>query len=123
MDARQRGVQVAVETVIPYLVLDDSYAKQPNFEGAKYVMSPPIREKSQQSKLWQHLRSGNINTVATDHAPFDFQGQKRWGVLTSPRSPMGFLPWRTGLICFTRMVFAVGKSIYAPLWTWQAPSG
>jgi len=76
---KARGVDVSVETVIPYLVLDASYAQQPDFEGAKYVMSPPIRSKDQQPKLWQHLRQRNIATVATDHAPFDFTGQKEMG--------------------------------------------
>ncbi len=77
--ARQRGVHVAIETVIPYLVLDDSYAKRPEFEGAKYVMSPPIRSADQQPLLWQYLRNRDIATVATDHAPFDFAGQKEMG--------------------------------------------
>ena len=43
--ARHRGVQVWVETVAPYLVLDKSYAEKPDFEGAKYVMSPPLRAR------------------------------------------------------------------------------
>lgn len=77
--ARMRGVQAWVETVIPYLVLDKSYAEQPDFEGAKYVMSPPLRCKSQQPALWNALRSRLISTVATDHAPFDFHGQKEMG--------------------------------------------
>ena len=72
-------MQAWVETVIPYLVLDRSYAEQPDFEGAKYVMSPPLREKRQQPALWNALRSGLISTVATDHAPFDFHGQKEMG--------------------------------------------
>src|SRR3954452_16511382 len=74
--ARQRGVRVNVETLIQYLVLDKSYAERPNFEGAKYVMSPPLRDARNQAVLWNGLRSGLVNTVATDHAPFDFQGQK-----------------------------------------------
>jgi dihydropyrimidinase len=77
--ARRRGVNVWVETVAPYLVLDDSYAQRPDFEGAKYVMSPPIRDRSHQDYLWNALRSGEVHTVATDHAPFDFHGQKEMG--------------------------------------------
>jgi dihydropyrimidinase len=77
--ARRRGVNVWVETVAPYLVLDDSYAQRPDFEGAKYVMSPPIRDRSHQEYLWNALRSGEVHTVATDHAPFDFHGQKEMG--------------------------------------------
>jgi dihydropyrimidinase len=79
LEGRRRGVRVSIETVIPYLVLDATYAEKSDFEGAKYVMSPPIREASQQPLLWQSLRNREINTVATDHAPFDFHGQKEMG--------------------------------------------
>lgn len=77
--ARQRGVRVSVETLIQYLTLDKTYAERPAFEGAKYVMSPPLRDASNQAVLWNGLRSGLINTVATDHAPFDFKTQKPMG--------------------------------------------
>lgn len=77
--ARERGVKVWVETVIPYLVLDKTYAERPDFEGAKYVMSPPIREAKHQPVLWAGLADGTIDTVGTDHAPFDFQTQKHMG--------------------------------------------
>ena len=77
--ARKDGVNAWIETVIPYLVLDSSYAELPNFEGAKYVMSPPIRAKRHQEPLWQGLADGTISTVGTDHAPFDFATQKHMG--------------------------------------------
>jgi dihydropyrimidinase len=77
--AKERGVRLWVETVIPYLVLDRSYAEKPDFEGAKYVMSPPLRELRHQPVLWNALRTGLIDTVATDHAPFDFAKQKEMG--------------------------------------------
>jgi dihydropyrimidinase len=77
--ARQRGVRVGIETLIQYLVLDKTYAERPNFEGAKYVMSPPLRDVRNQSILWNGLRDGLVNTVATDHAPFDFEKQKPMG--------------------------------------------
>ena len=77
--ARLRGVNVWIETVIPYLILDKSFAERPDFEGAKYVMSPPLRAKEQQACLWDAVRSRIISTVATDHAPFDFVGQKDMG--------------------------------------------
>lgn len=77
--ARERGVRLWVETVIPYLVLDRTYAERPDFEGAKYVMSPPLRELAHQQALWNALQSGQIDTVATDHAPFDFRQQKEMG--------------------------------------------
>ncbi len=77
--ARDRGVNVAIETLIQYLVLDKTDAEKPDFEGAKFVMSPPLRDKRNQPILWHELRSGEIQTVATDHAPFDFQTQKPMG--------------------------------------------
>ena len=77
--ARQRGVRVGIETLIQYLVLDKTYAERPDFEGAKYVMSPPLRDVRNQEVLWTALRDGLINTVATDHAPFDFRKQKPMG--------------------------------------------
>ncbi len=77
--ARARGVAMWVETVIPYLVVDRTYAERPNFEGAKYVMSPPLRELRHQQALWNALRAGHVDTVATDHAPFDFHKQKEMG--------------------------------------------
>ena len=77
--ARNRGVRIWVETIPAYLVLDSSYAERPNFEGAKWVMSPPIRHRSNQQPLWNGLRTGLVSTVGTDHAPFDFVGQKPMG--------------------------------------------
>jgi dihydropyrimidinase len=65
--------------VAPYLVLDESYAQRPNFEGAKYVMSPPLRAKCHQDAIWNALASRTVSTIATDHAPFDFRGQKEMG--------------------------------------------
>jgi len=77
--ARQRGVRVNIETLIQYLLLDKTHAELPDFEGAKYVMSPPLRDARNQAVLWDGLRSGLIDTVATDHAPFDFKTQKTMG--------------------------------------------
>jgi dihydropyrimidinase len=77
--ARYRGVHVWVETLIQYLLLDKTDAERPDFEGAKYVMSPPLRDRRNQPILWHGLRSGLVNTVATDHAPFDFKTQKPLG--------------------------------------------
>jgi dihydropyrimidinase len=87
--ARQRGVRVAVETLIQYLTLDKTYAEKPNFEGAKYVMSPPLRDVRNQSVLWNGLRDGLIQTVATDHAPFDFEKQKPMGKADFTKIPNG----------------------------------
>ncbi len=77
--ARKRGVKAWIETVAPYLTLDHHFAELPDFEGAKYVMSPPIRAKEHGDFLWNCLADGTVDTVGTDHAPFDFQTQKQMG--------------------------------------------
>lgn len=87
--ARQRGVRVGVETLIQYLTLDKTYAERPNFEGSKFVMSPPLRDARNQSTLWNGLRDGLIQTVATDHAPFDFEKQKPMGKDDFTKIPNG----------------------------------
>lgn len=87
--ARVRGVRVSVETLIQYLLLDKTMAERPDFEGAKYVMSPPLRDARHQAVLWSALRSGLVQTVATDHAPFDFASQKPMGAGDFTRIPNG----------------------------------
>jgi len=77
--ARTRGVKVWIETLIQYLTLDKTWAERTDFEGSKFVMSPPLRDVRNQKFLWDNLASGQISTVATDHAPFDFKGQKEMG--------------------------------------------
>ncbi len=77
--AISRGVRAHIEVVLPHLILDKTFAEKPGFEGAKYVMSPPLRDKHQTDRMWNHLRSRAVSTVATDHAPFDFETQKTMG--------------------------------------------
>lgn len=89
LDARRRGQAVWIETLIQFLLLDKSYTERPNFEGAKYVMSPPLRDASHHAPLWAALQQGLIHTVATDHAPFDFCGQKDRGRSDFTRIPGG----------------------------------
>ncbi|MBT4531137.1 MAG: dihydropyrimidinase [Phycisphaerae bacterium] len=79
IQAKNRGVHVGVEAVAPHLVLDKTYAERPDFEGAKFVMSPPLRDKEEHDALWGGLASGKISTIGTDHAPFNFKGQKDMG--------------------------------------------
>ncbi len=78
-EARLRGQEVWGETCTQYLLLDDSVYDKPNFEGAAYVMSPPIRPKGNQEALWAALRAGVIQILATDHCPFNLKGQKEMG--------------------------------------------
>jgi dihydropyrimidinase len=86
---RARGVKVWLETLIQYLLLDKTCAERPDFEGAKYVMSPPLRDKTHQEVLWNGLRDGAISTLASDHAPFDYATQKRMGEGDFTKIPSG----------------------------------
>jgi dihydropyrimidinase len=82
-------VNVWVETLIQYLLCDRTDAEKPNFEGAKFVMSPPLRDKKNQDVLWNGLRQGLVATLATDHAPFDFATQKQMGKGDFTKIPNG----------------------------------
>jgi dihydropyrimidinase len=74
--ARDRGVNVYAETCPQYLLLDEKRYKEPKWNGAKYVMSPPLRTKESNVALWEGLKGGDLQVVATDHCPFDFKGKK-----------------------------------------------
>ncbi|MFC4776557.1 dihydropyrimidinase [Paenibacillus sp. GCM10023252] len=78
-EARSQGLSVWGETCPQYLVLDQSSLEQPDFEGAKYVWSPPLREQWHQEALWDGLRSGQLQTIGSDHCSFNFKGQKELG--------------------------------------------
>lgn len=71
-DATRRNQKVFVETCIQYLVLDASLYEK-DFEGAKWVMSPPLREKKDQETLWAGLNQGLVQVVGTDHCPFEWK--------------------------------------------------
>lgn len=77
--ARKHGIHVYAETCPHYMLLDDSKYALPNFEGAKYVMSPPLRKVSDNKTIIDALVNGDIDTIATDHCPFNFKGQKELG--------------------------------------------
>lgn len=79
---RERGIGVIVETCPQYLLLDSSRygsASNDDFESAKYIISPPLRERRDQEALWDGLVSGEIQFVGTDHCSFNFAGQKDMG--------------------------------------------
>jgi dihydropyrimidinase len=86
--AKARGVRIFVESVLPHLLLDKTYAERPGVEGMKHVMSPPLREKRNLNILWNALAAGSIDTVGTDHCPFDIE-QKRLGEGDFTRIPNG----------------------------------
>ena len=74
--ARDRGVEIYAETCPQYLTLNEERYNEPDWQGAKYVMSPPLRPKDSSAELWLGLRGGDVQTIGTDHCPFDFKGQK-----------------------------------------------
>lgn len=88
-EARSKGFDVWGETCPQYLVLDQSYLEKPNFEGAKYVWSPPLREKWNQNVLWNALKSGQLQTIGSDQCSFDFKGQKDLGSDDFTKIPNG----------------------------------
>jgi dihydropyrimidinase len=77
--AREAGLPVMGETCPQYLLLSEDNYREPDFNGAKYVMSPPLRPRENNEILWQALAQGNLQVVATDHCPFFFKGQKELG--------------------------------------------
>ena len=87
--ARKKGYNVMGETCPQYLVLDQSYMEKPNFEGAKYVWSPPLREKYHQEVLWTALKTGDLQTLGSDQCSFDFKGQKDLGKGDFTKIPNG----------------------------------
>jgi dihydropyrimidinase len=86
--ATMRNQKVFVETCIQYLLLDAGLYERPNFEGAKWVMSPPLRQKKDQDTLWAGINQGLVQVVATDHCPFKWQ-QKLMGKDDFSKIPNG----------------------------------
>jgi dihydropyrimidinase len=78
-EARDRGLPVYAETCPQYLYLSLENMDAPGFEGAKYVFTPPLREKWNQEKLWDGLKRDHLQVVSTDHCPFCFKEQKELG--------------------------------------------
>lgn len=78
-EARNAGYPAIAETCPQYLLRSFKNYLEPGFEGAKYVMSPPLRDKSNWDALWKGLASGALQVVSTDHCPFNFKGQKEMG--------------------------------------------
>ncbi|MGW2779840.1 dihydropyrimidinase [Streptomyces populi] len=77
--ARDEGLNVFGETCPQYLFLSTDNLAEPDFEGAKYVCSTPLRPKEHQAALWRGLRTNDLQVVSTDHCPFCFAGQKELG--------------------------------------------
>jgi dihydropyrimidinase len=88
-EARDRGLPVYAETCPQYLYLSLENMDAPGFEGAKYVFTPPLREKWNQEKLWNGLKRDHLQVVSTDHCPFCFKEQKELGKDDFTKIPNG----------------------------------
>ncbi len=84
---RERGVNVWVETLIQYLLLDRTDAEKPDFRDRRRSCRHRCATRPISRFLWKGLRQGTVSSLATDHAPFDFATQKIMGATTSRKSP------------------------------------
>lgn len=87
--ARVKGLPVWGETCPQYLYLNDSCYAAPSFEGAKFVCTPPMRSVADNEALWLGLERHELSVVSTDHAPFNFHGQKELGLHDFTKIPNG----------------------------------
>src|SRR5271170_3976501 len=88
-EARDRGLPAFAETCPQYLLLSIDNMNLPGFESAKYVFTPPLREKKNLPKLWDGLKTDNLQVVSTDHCPFCFEDQKALGKDDFTKIPNG----------------------------------
>ncbi|MEO8431867.1 MAG: dihydropyrimidinase [Acidobacteriota bacterium] len=115
-EARDRGLPAYAETCPQYLFLSYANYEEPGFDGAKYVMSPPLRAAGNEEKLWRGLAGNDLQAISTDHCPFCMKGQKELGSEDFSKIPNGApgietrmsLVWdggvRTGRISVNRFV-------------------
>jgi dihydropyrimidinase len=87
--ARARGLPAFAETCPQYLFLSQDNYDEPGFDGAKYVMSPPLRAKEKQQELWRGLRANDLQAVSTDHCPFCMKDGKLLGQDDFSKIPNG----------------------------------
>ena len=88
--AQKSGQKVYAETCPHYLLLDKKILNKKDFsQTASYVLSPALRTKAHRKKLWNALSNNTINTVATDHCPFNLVGQKDMGINDFTKIPNG----------------------------------
>lgn len=86
--ARSAGQNVLVETCPQYLTLTDEVYEKPDFEGSKFVCSPPIRKEADKQALWQGIGAGKVDIISTDHCSFTFE-QKKLGLGDFSKIPNG----------------------------------
>lgn len=106
LHAREKGQEIYLETCPQYLVMDDSLYEKPDFEGARYVCSPPLRKAADQEQLWAAIRENQIQTLATDHCSFTLE-QKAMGRDDFTRIPNGMPGVETRPVLF--YTYGVGE--------------
>jgi len=87
-EARDRGIRIHAETCPHYLFLTSEEYERPGFEAAKYVMTPPLRDRAHQDLLWRGLKTDDLQVVSTDHCPFCY-GDQPWGMKSSKQQGVG----------------------------------
>jgi dihydropyrimidinase len=87
--AREKGWDVWGETCTQYFFVDYTFLERPNFEGAKYVYTPPPRPKENQDVLWNAVRTDTLSAISTDHCAFKWDGQKTLGKDDFSKIPNG----------------------------------
>jgi dihydropyrimidinase len=88
-EARDRGLPAYAETCPQYLFLSHDNYEEAGFEGAKYVMSPPLRPRETQDRLWRGLAFNDLQAISTDHCPFCMKEQKTLGAHDFSKIPNG----------------------------------
>jgi len=88
-EARDRGLPAFAETCPQYLFLSYDNYEEPGFDGAKYVMSPPLRPRETQEQLWRGLAFNDLQAISTDHCPFCMKEQKVLGKGDFSKIPNG----------------------------------
>jgi dihydropyrimidinase len=88
-EARDRGLNAFAETCPQYLFLSYDNYEEPGFDGAKYVMSPPLRAQATQEQLWRGLAFNDLQAISTDHCPFCMKEQKELGASDFSKIPNG----------------------------------
>ncbi len=87
--AREGGWNIHGETCTQYFFVDYTFLERPNFEGAKYVYTPPPRAKENQDVLWNAVRTDTLSVISTDHCAFLWDGQKTMGKDDFSKIPNG----------------------------------
>jgi dihydropyrimidinase len=87
--AREKGWNIWGETCTQYFFVDYTFLERPNFEGAKYVYTPPPRDKANQDVLWNAVRTDILSAISTDHCAFNWDGQKTLGKDDFSKIPNG----------------------------------